>query len=87
MALRISVFIALLFSVIFLPFWVSVILALGGMIYFPKYFEAPALFFLSDVLYGAPVARFSNMVFVSFFISLVILLIIEVLKKKLKYYP
>lgn len=87
MALRISVFVALLFSVIFLPFWFSAILALGSMIYFPKYYEAPVLFFLSDVLYGAPVAKFSRLVFVSFFASLAMLFIIETLKKKLRYYP
>lgn len=87
MALRILATIILLFSILFLPFWVSVILALGGMLYFQKYWEAVALFLLSDALYGASEAKFFGMVFVSFFISLFALLVIEELKKRLKFYP
>ncbi len=86
MALRILAFVVLLFSILFLPFWVTVILALGGMIYFSVYWEAVALFFLSDILYGAQVEKFGGMLFVSFFIALIVLLGLEVLKKKLKWY-
>jgi len=87
MLLRISAAVLLLFSVLFLPFWVSVFLALVGMIYFSVFWEAVALFFLSDILYGAPEAKFFNLVFVSFFVSLAVLLALEGLKKKLKFYP
>lgn len=87
MALRILASVVLLFSVLFLPFWVSVILALVGMIYFRVFWEAVALFMLSDVLYGAPQVKFFNLVFVSFFVSLLVLIIVETLKKKLKFYP
>ncbi len=83
---RILASVLLLFSVLFLPFWVTAILALAGMIYFPVYWEAVALFFLSDLLYGAPEAKFFNLVFVSFFVSLAVLLALEALKKKLKFY-
>ena len=86
MALRILASVVLLFSVLFWPFWVSVILALGAMIYFPVYWEAVALFFLSDALYGASEAKFFGMVFVSFFVSLAVLITAEALKKKLKFY-
>ena len=87
MALRILTSILLLFSVLFLPFWISAIIALAGMAYFRKYWEAVALMFLSDVLYGASVAKFFGMVFVAFFVSLVALIIIESLKTKIKFYP
>lgn len=86
MALRILAFILLLFSVLFLPFWVSVILALGAMVYFPVFWEATALFLLSDLLYGASEAKFFGMVFVSFFASIAVLIAIETLKKRLRFY-
>ena len=86
MALRILGSVILLFSVLYWPFWVSVILALGGMIYFSVFWEAVVLFFLSDALYGTSEEKFFGMVFVSFFISLAVLLAIETLKKKLRFY-
>jgi hypothetical protein len=81
MVIRISAFILLLISILFWPFWVSVILALVGIVYFDKFYEAPLLFMLSDILNGTPEAKFSGMVFVSFFASIIILLIAEALKK------
>jgi hypothetical protein len=81
MLLRISAIIVLLLSVLFMPFWLSVILGLAGMIYFNKFFEAPVLFMLSDSLYGIKEAKFSGMVFVSFFVCLIILVVMEILKK------
>ena len=69
-----------------MPFGISIILALAGMVYFSKFFEATILFLLADLLYGTKEAKFSGMVFISFIFSTIILLIIEVTKKKLKFY-
>jgi len=82
MIYRILASFLLLFSVLFMPFWVSVILALAGMIYFSRFFEAPVLFLLSDSLFGAKEARFNGMVFISFIIVAIVLIIIEIVKKK-----
>lgn len=87
MILRITSAVLLLFSILFMPFWVSVILALAGMIYFNIFWEAIILFLLSDVLLGVKEAKFSGAIFISFTISIVVLLIIEIIKKKLKFYP
>ena len=87
MTLRILASILLLFSVLFLPFWVSAILALAGMFYFSVFWEAVVLFLLSELLYGAGEAKFHGAVFVSFITSLAVLIIIEIIKKKLKFYP
>ena len=84
--LRILAAAILLFSILFMPLWVSVILAFAGMIYFPKFYEAVVLFLLSDALYGISEAKFYGMAFVSFFTFLIALLIIEAFKKKLKFY-
>jgi len=84
--LRILAFIALLFSILFMPFWLSIILAFGTMIYFSFFWEAVVLFFLSDLLYGAREDRFFHTVFISLIISVLILIVLEFLKRKSKFY-
>ncbi len=69
-----------------MPLWVSVVLALGGMIYFKVFWEAVALFLLSDLLFGVKEARLYGFIFVSFFVSLIIIIAVEIFKKKLKFY-
>jgi hypothetical protein len=86
MLLRILAFFILLFSVLFMPFWVSVILALAGMVYFNIFLEGPILFLLSDVLYGVREAKFSGVVFLSFIGASTFLIIIEIIKKKTRFY-
>ena len=85
MLLRILASIILLWSVLFMPFWVSVILALAGMAYFPFFVEALFLFLLIDLLYGVPEPRLFDMVFVSFTPALICFIILELLKKKLRF--
>jgi len=67
-----------------MPFWLSVILALAGMVYFSFFWESVFLFFISDLLYGVKEARFFNIFFVSLIVSFLTLIIIELLKKKLR---
>ena len=86
MALRIVSFIILLFSLLFLPFWVSCILAILGIIKFSLFVEAPILFLISDLLYGTKEASMYNIYFVSSTGILIVLVIAEILKKKLKFY-
>lgn len=84
---RILASIALLFSALFMPFWVSVALMLAGIIYFAVFGEAVMLFFLSDLLYGVKEAKFYNEIFISFVMATIILILVEIVKKKLKFYP
>ncbi|MEK7081273.1 MAG: hypothetical protein AAB902_02710 [Patescibacteria group bacterium] len=86
MALRILASVLLLFSILFMPFWVSVILALAGMIYFAIFWEVVVLLLLSDLLYGVKEAKFSNVIFISFIVSILVLVLLEFLKRKLKFY-
>jgi len=86
MILRISASFILVFSILFMPFGISVLLALICMIYFNVFWEAILVFFLSDLLYGVREPRFFNMIFVSFFISIVTIITVELIKKKLKFY-
>jgi len=84
MKLRITVSLMLLFSVFFLPFYVSTILALGGIIYFRIYFEGVLLMLLIDLLHGVREARFLRLYFVFFLSSLLIMVIIEFIKTKMR---
>lgn len=86
MALRILASIILLFSVLFMPFGVSAILAFAGMAYFSFFLEAVILLFLSDLLFGVKEARFFDMVFISSIIFILFLVLVEFFKKKLKFY-
>lgn len=87
MAFRILASIILLFSIFFMPFWVSVILALVGMAYFSFFLEAVLLFLLADAFYGLPEPKFFNITFVSFIMALICFIILELLKKKLRFRP
>jgi hypothetical protein len=86
MLLRILASILLLFSILFMPFWVSVVLALASMVYFSFFLEAVFLFLLLDLLYGVRAVKFSGLIFISFIVTAIILIIVEITKKKLKYY-
>lgn len=86
MTLRIIASFVILLSILFLPFWVSVILAFLAIIYFRVFWEAIVLFFISDLLYGANEARFFNITLVSTIFIIIMLLLIEFTKKKLKFY-
>ncbi|OGI94510.1 hypothetical protein A3A03_02320 [Candidatus Nomurabacteria bacterium RIFCSPLOWO2_01_FULL_40_18] len=81
---RILASIVLLFSILFMPFWVSVILALAGMAYFSFFWEAVLIFLLSDMLYGAPEIKLFHMIYVSFGSALIVLILIELFKQKLR---
>ena len=82
MAVRIVFSITLLASILFLPFWVSVLLAIVGMVFFPSYFEAILGLFISDLLYGVPEARYFDLTFVSLILSVILFLAIQFLKKR-----
>ena len=82
MAARIAYSAIVLLSVLFLPFWVSFLLAIVGMVFFPYYLEAVLILFISDLLYGAPETRFLNATFVALIFGAFLLILIEFLKKR-----
>ncbi len=86
MVKRILLSILILISILFLPFWVSVIFALFGIIYFEVFWEAVLLFFISDLLFGVKEARFFNITIVSTIFIVIVLILVEFTKKKLKFY-
>jgi hypothetical protein len=83
---RILASLVLLLSILFWPFWVSLILALAGIIYFNIFWEAMALFLLADLLFGAREVKWNGFIFTSFVLVSIVLIIAEITKKKLKFY-
>ena len=83
---RVVAVLVLLGSIFILPFWVSATLGIVGMFYFRKFYEAPIIFLISDLLYGVHTPKLGNILFFSFIVSMLVFLLIEFLKKKLKYY-
>jgi hypothetical protein len=86
MAQRICYDILLFISVLFLPFYISIVLGIVGMFYFSFYIESVIFFGISDLLHGAPVAKFHNFEFILFTSSALGLLVVEFSKTKLKFY-
>jgi hypothetical protein len=85
-ALRILASFLILISILFWPFWVSAILALLGIIYFRVFWEAIVLFFISDLLFGIGENRFWNITLVATIFIVILLLLVEFIKRKLKNY-
>lgn len=86
MKLRILASTILIFCVLFLPFWVSLVLCLAGVLYFRLFFESAGIMLLSDLLYGVQEDKLLGVYFVSFLSILVIIFLAEFFKKKLKFY-
>jgi len=61
-------------------------LALLGMVYFDIFWEATTLLLLSDLLYGTREGKNPPVIFVSFLISIIVLLLVEFVKTKLNFY-
>lgn len=87
MWIRIALAIILLLSVFFLPFWTSILLLLAAMAYLPVFWEGVVIFFVSDLLFGAEREALFNIVFLSALIALTLLMLMETIKKKLRFYP
>jgi len=86
MALRICFSVILLLSILFMPWWLSVILGLLGILLFSVFWESIVLFFISDLIYGVKEPRFFNFIFVSTVMAVLTLVLLELLKKKLRFY-
>lgn len=87
MQFRILAYFILLLALLFTPFWVFLLLLIISMATFNLFFEAILFSLLSDLFYSAKEIRFSEHLFIFFCASIIALLLIEFLKKKLKFYP
>lgn len=87
MKARVLFSLILLLSVLFAPLWLSLLLVVFGMFYFFMFFEGIVIFLVSDLIFGVAERGYFGIVFSSAVIALVLFVIIEISKKKLKFYP
>lgn len=82
---RTGVSIGIIISIFWFPYWISILLALGGLFFFPKYREIVLMGLLMDTLYGSHSAGFHF----SFFFTILAILIYTgfgYLKQRLTFY-
>ena len=78
---------ALLFiSVLYFPWWLSVSISVVLCFIFNRYFEGLALAFLYDSLYRGPEAGLFNIVYEAFLLSIILFILIELSKTRIKFY-
>lgn len=83
MIFRIIANIAIILSLFFLPFWVSLVLSFAALIYFKKYFEIMPFFLITDMLYGLPEERYLGFTIISISIGIVLYVTVSLIKKKI----
>ena len=83
--LRIVMNVALAVSILFLPWWFTVLLAVAHIFMFQAY-EIIVWGFVADTLYGAPVALYYNVEFFSTLLFAVLVILIVPLKHRLIFY-
>jgi len=86
MLIRILASFILLISILFLPFWISIIFAFLAIIYFTVFWEAIVILLLVDLLYGTKEIKFFEIIFVSSLGATIILILVEMAKNKLGFH-
>jgi hypothetical protein len=87
MGYRILVTVFLILSVLFLPYWLQGISFVGAAFYFSIYWEGLVVFLISDLIFAQITPKLFGILYASLIISIILLISIELLKKKLRYYP
>ena len=85
LTLRILMNVALLASILFLPWWFTVLLAMVHIFMFQAY-EIIAWGFVLDTLYGTPVALYYNIEFFSTLLFTTFVILVIPLKHRLIFY-
>mgnify|MGYP006929368560 CR=1 FL=1 len=78
-------FILLFESLLFFPWWLSLVIALLYLFLFKAY-EVVALGFIADSLFAVPIASFSGFLYVYTVLFIILFLVISILKKYIVYY-
>jgi hypothetical protein len=73
----------LLISIFTVPIYVSLALGLIMMFYFSYFFEALIIFLIADLFYGVAKTQFWDITYVSFLISLLSFVVLEIIKTRL----
>ena len=83
--LRIVMNVALAASILFLPWWFTVLLAVAHIFMFQAY-EIIVWGFVADTLYGTPIALYYNIEFFSTLLFAVLVILVVSFKRRLIFY-
>jgi hypothetical protein len=83
---RIALDVALLLCILFLPWWVSALVAIAGLLYLRNFSELVVLSLFYDVLYGPVVHAYTGTYFFVTSVAIVALLLSSFLKRYFIFY-
>ena len=83
---RIITTLALFFSVIMFPWYVTAPCVIAAMFYFSEYYEALAAGFLFDALYGVPLPYLAHTAILGSFFFFFLFFLVELIKPRLRFY-
>lgn len=83
MTKRILAICVLLVSAVAFPFWLTVLLGIGGVLYFRKFYEIIPIFFVNDVLYGVSESRYFHFAYLMTVFAVLLFVLVERFRSKL----
>lgn len=83
MVFRIVFAVILFASALLAPLWLSVVIAVVGLVLFPSYYELVGAALLSDFVFGVPESRFFGFQFVSTIIVFLVVFGADLFRKKM----
>ena len=69
-----------------MPFWATLVIGAGLMLYFPFYIEAIFLFLLSDLMFGVSTPKLFGIKYTTLIIGLILFFAIKFIKSETKFY-
>ena len=83
---RIVSYLIILTGIFMFPWWLVFIFVLAAALYFERYYEAVFFGLIMDAIYAVPISKFSGIILVSSVTALILIVIVEFLKKRLYFY-
>ena len=70
----------LILSVFIFPFWVTAVVGILAVAWFPEYYELVGISFLSDILYAGGELRYHNFAMVTTVLAVVLVFVVSLIK-------
>lgn len=86
MTLKIIFNLSIFASILFLPWWLTVIIAISFLFMFTSY-EVILWGLFADILYSSPVLSFFNIEFLFTIVFIMLFIVVYFIKNKLIFYP
>jgi len=84
MLIRVIADIVIFFSILYTPFWLTLLALIGAAFYFRSYYELIGGGILIDMLYGTPLVKFFDVSFITTIITVSLYFIIDRIKQNIR---